>query len=154
MKYNSLCSYLILFFPLQLQALNDNPKMQQNASLSQPIKTFELKANCTHLIVLRDEVADVTPAVPANAVQAPKMVKNPASVIKISVCDSVSVPHNTLTHIHAYQETLESWTYIKYVIIHFTYRIVFSVRGNVVLYVDKMARGYGTRALGRTGSYN
>lgn len=91
MKYNSLCSYLIPFFLLQLQALNDNPKMQQNASLSQPIKTFELKANCTHLIVLRDEVADVTPAVPANAAQAPKMVKNPASVIKISVCDSVSV---------------------------------------------------------------
>lgn len=99
MKYNSLCSYLIPFFPLQLQALNDNPKMQQNASLSQPIKTFELKANCTHLIVLRDEVADVTPAVPANAVQAPKMVKNPASVIKISICDSVSVStQHTNTH--------------------------------------------------------
>lgn len=83
---------------MQLQALNDNPKMQQNASLSQPIKTFELKANCTHLIVLRDEVADVTLAAPANAVQAPKVVKNPASVIKIPVYDSVPVTH-IYTHI-------------------------------------------------------
>lgn len=134
MKYNSLCSYLIPSFPLQLQALNENPKMRQNASLSQPIKTFELKANCTHLIVLRDEVADVTPAAPANAVQAAKMVKNPASVIKISACDSVKVStQHTYTHIHACIEPLNSGTYIKYVIIHFTYRIVFSVRGNVVL---------------------
>lgn len=118
MKYNSLCSYLILFFPLQLQALNDNPKMQQNASLSQPIKTFELKANCTHLIVLRDELADVTPAVPANAAQAPKMVKNPASVIKISVCDSVSFStQHTYTRIRKHSKVEPTSNMLSYILL-------------------------------------
>lgn len=56
----------------------------QNESLSHVIKTIDIKANCTHLIVLRDEVSDATPPVPANTVPASKVVKSPASVIQNS----------------------------------------------------------------------
>lgn len=83
MKFNS-CSYLIhLFFFLQLQK-------EQNKILSQVIKTIDIKANCTHLIVLRDDVSDATPAAAANTVLAPKAVKSPASVIQISLFNAMS----------------------------------------------------------------
>ncbi|KAH8403204.1 hypothetical protein KR222_007264, partial [Zaprionus bogoriensis] len=64
-----------LFDERFLQAINDNPKLQQNASLSQVIQLTNTRANCTHLIVLRDN-SEVSTSTPADTASVPK---NPAS---------------------------------------------------------------------------
>ncbi|XP_064537462.1 transmembrane protein 87A isoform X1 [Drosophila montana] len=64
-----------------LQALNDNPNLQQNASFRQLIKSTTTNVNCTHLIALTD-TGDAATELQAEDVHPLKQTKHPLSATR------------------------------------------------------------------------
>ncbi|ALC37971.1 CG17660 [Drosophila busckii] len=73
-----LTKYQCLYEGRFLQYLNDNPSLQQNASISQNIQLTTMSAKCTHLIVLR-ESSERANAGPPELVHPMKQDKHPLS---------------------------------------------------------------------------
>ncbi|XP_023177241.2 transmembrane protein 87A [Drosophila hydei] len=71
-----------------LQTLNDKPNLQKNVSLSHLVKSTNIYANCTHLIVLSD-AAEVAGKQAPEEVHELKKSRNPLSAIPRAIASIV-----------------------------------------------------------------